>query len=146
VKPAPLIVTFFVGLAIAGTDPASANDSPAAGNASTNHVFELPKSAGNGEGKEVSVLLDEHHLKLATVVLRGGSVLPSHRARVPATILVLDGEGVIHLGNEAVPVSRGTLVALAANEEHDVVPAPGSEMILLVHYLRVADGGPDHSD
>ena len=142
---APLVGLAIVGLAIAGSSSANASDGPAAGEASANHVFELPQRAGSGEGKQVSVLLDARHLKLATVVLRNGSVLPSHRARVPATILVLEGEGVIHLGKEAVPVSRGTLVALAANQEHDVVPKPGSEMILLVHYLRVADG-PDHSD
>lgn len=144
-KSVPLIMASLVGLAIAGIGSANATDRPAAGDPPTNHVFELPQSAGNGEGKEVSVLLDTPQLKLATVVLRGGSVLPSHRARVPATILVLEGDGVIHLGKQAVPVSRGTLVALAANEEHDVVPRPGSEMILLVHYLRAADG-PDHSN
>jgi quercetin dioxygenase-like cupin family protein len=144
-KPAPLFVACLVGLAIAGTGSASASDSRAASDPLANHVFALPQSAGNGEGKEVSVLLDTRHLKLATVVLRGGSALPSHRAHVPTTILVLEGEGIIHLGNEAVTVSRGTLVALAGNEDHDVVPRPDSDMILLVHYLRMADE-PDHSD
>lgn len=145
-KPTSLIMASVVGLTIAGTGPARASDSSAAGTRSTNHVYELPLSAGDGQGKEVEVLLDERHLKLATVVLRGGSALPSHRAPVPTTILVLDGEGVIHLGKEAVPVSRGTLVALDADEDHDVVPRPGSEMILLVHYLRNTSGAPKHSD
>jgi quercetin dioxygenase-like cupin family protein len=101
-------------------------------------VFELPQSIGAGEGKEVSVLLDESHLKLATVVLRHGTTLPAHSTPVPATILVLEGKGVIHVGSEAVPVSKGTLLTLAAGEEHDVVPAPDTNMLLLVHYLRSA--------
>jgi len=75
-KFVPLILASLVGLAIAGARPANAGDTPAAGDPSTNHVFEIPQSTGNGEGQEVSVLLDAAHLKLATVVLRRGSVLP----------------------------------------------------------------------
>ena len=105
-------------------------------------VFELPQSSGGGEGKEVTVLLDEGHLKLATVALRGGTRLPTHSTPVPATILVLEGVGVIHVGSEAVPVAKGTIVSLAAGVEHDVVPASGSDMLLLVHYVRGAPGSP----
>jgi quercetin dioxygenase-like cupin family protein len=145
-KPVRLILAPLVALFIAGSSSADANDTSAPVAPSTHHVFEIPQSIGNGEGREVSVLLDARHLKLATVVLRDGSILPSHRAEVPATILVLAGEGVIHVGNEAVPLSRGTLVALAANEEHDVAPRPGGDMVLLVHYLRAAGGEPNRSD
>ncbi len=142
-KPVRLIFAPLVALAIAGTHSANADGASAPAVPSTRHVFEIPQSIGNGEGREVSVLLDARHLKLATVVLRDGSILPSHRAKVPATILVLAGDGVLHVGGEVVPLSRGTLVALAANEEHDVEPRPGGDMILLVHYLRAAGGEPN---
>ncbi len=145
-KPARFILVTLFALTIVGTNSANANGTSAPVAPSTHRVFEIPQSIGSGEGREVSVLLDAQHLKLATVVLRDGSILPPHRAKVPATILVVAGEGVIHLGKEAVPLSRGTLVALAANEEHDVVPRPGGDMILLVHYLRAAGAGPNRSD
>ena len=104
----------------------------------TTQVFELPKLVGDGPGREVSVQLDEGHLKLATITLRKGTVLDAHSAPVPATILVLEGEGVMNIGGKSIPASRGTLVSLPAGEEHDVVPRPGSDMLLLVHYLRGA--------
>jgi quercetin dioxygenase-like cupin family protein len=107
---------------------------------SGNQVFELPQSIGSGPGKEVSVLQDDSHLKLATLTLREGTPLTPHSAPVPATILVLEGEGVVHLGGEAVSVSKGTLLSLAGGEEHDVVPEPATDMLLLVHYLRGASG------
>ena len=77
---------------------------------------------------------------VATVALRGGTALPAHSAPVPTTIQVLEGQGVVHIAGEAVTVAKGTIVALVAGAEHDVVPAPGSDMFLLVHYLRSAVG------
>jgi quercetin dioxygenase-like cupin family protein len=137
------LVLTLAGLVLAGLGSANASDSPRPDDSRTNQVFQLPADAGDGGGKQVSVLLDAPYLKLATVILRNGTALPSHRTPVPATILVLAGAGVVHIGNEALPVSRGTLVAVARNVEHDVVPKPGSEMILLVHYLRASEALPE---
>ena len=117
---------------------ASAQSPTGEGPGRVSQALELPRSIGAGDGKEVSVLLDESHVKLATITLRRGTVLPTHSTPVPATIQVLEGEGVIHVGSEAVAVSQGMIVFLAAGEQHDVVPAPGSDMLLLVHYLRCA--------
>lgn len=103
-----------------------------------NHTLELPRSAGGGDDKEVSVLLDERHLKLVTIALRKGTSLPPHSAPVPVTIQVLEGEGVIHVGGKPVPVVPGSLVSLVAGEEHDVVTNDGGDMLLLVHYVRGA--------
>ena len=118
-KLASLIAVTLVALATAGLNSAGASESPAADDSKLGHVFQLPANAGDGGGKEVSVMLDARHLKLATVILRNGTALPSHRTAVPATVLVLEGEGIIHIGDEAVPVSRGTLVTVARNEEHE---------------------------
>lgn len=103
---------------------------------SANHTLELPLTAGNGKDKEVSVLLDDHHLKLVTIALRNGASLTPHCADVPVTIHVLDGKGTIHVGAKPVSVSRGSMVVLLAGEEHDVVAGTGGDMLLLVHYLR----------
>lgn len=113
----------------------TAHDSRPMASPSTRSIV-LPRSAGSGEGKEVSVLLDERHLKIATIALRDGTPLPPHTAPVPVTIQVLEGEGVIHAGGQPMTVTRGSLVSLVANEEHDVIPKPGGDMLLLVHYLR----------
>ena len=110
-----------------------------------NRLFELPRALGAGDDKEVSVLLDASQLKLAVVTLRRGTALPPHSTPVPATVQVLEGEGLIHVGGESMAVTQGSLVLLAAGAEHDVVPTPGSDMILLVHYLRGAPGtAPAH--
>lgn len=103
-----------------------------------NQTIELPRVAGDDVGKEVSVLIDEPHLKLATIALRNGTPLPPHSAPVPITIQVLEGEGVIHVGGEPVSLARGSIVSLVPGELHDVVTREGSDMLLLVHYLRGA--------
>ncbi len=89
-------------------------------------VFELPQEVGYGPGKEVSVLLDESHLKLAVLTLRQGTALPPHSVPVPTTIQVLEGEGIIHIDSEQIPVSKGSLVSLRAGAEHDVL---GNQLI-----------------
>ncbi len=131
---------FAAAILLAGTafssPAAEAPETPEVSSAS--RVLEVPLSAGSGDGKEVSVLLDESQLKLATIALRNGTVLGTHSAPVPATILVLEGTGVIHVGGEPMAVSKGTLVSLAAGEEHDVVPEGKDDMLVLVHYLRGA--------
>lgn len=123
--------------------PADGEENQASG---ASVVIRLPREAGDGPGREVSVLVDERHLKLALVTLREGTPLPAHSVPEPTTIQVLHGEGVIHIGDEAVQVSEGSLVTLAASTAHDVVPGPGGDMLLLVHYLRGGSGAPMPSD
>ena len=123
-----------VGLAGCASTDATPESLPMA--APSTRSLELPLSAGSGDDLEASVLIDERHLKLATITLRAGTPLPPHTAPVPVTIQVLEGEGVIHTSGKPVTVTRGSLVSLVANEDHDVIPKPGVDMLLLVHYLR----------
>lgn len=113
--------------------------------AAQHEVIQLATPEGSGDGKEVTVLVDQDHLKLATIVLRKGTALPTHSTPVPATIQVLEGEGVIHVAGKPESVSTGSIVLLAAGQEHDVVPKSGTSMHLLVHYLRNAPDG-NHAD
>lgn len=101
-------------------------------------VIELWREAGEGPGKEATVLLDEDHLKLVVLTLRQGTVLPVHSAPVPTTIQVLQGAGVIHIDGKPIRVTEGVLLPLRAGTDHDVLPAEVSDMVLLVHYLRGA--------
>lgn len=101
-----------------------------------NPVIELWREAGDGPGKETTVLLDEDHLKLVVLTLRQGTVLPAHSAPVPTTIQVLQGAGVIHIDGNPIRVTEGVLLPLRAGADHDVLPDEGTDMVLLVHYLR----------
>ncbi|MBZ0112481.1 MAG: cupin domain-containing protein [Thermoanaerobaculia bacterium] len=109
-------------------------------------LVELPRGIDPGEPREVSVLLDEDHLKLVTITLRGGAELAAHSAPAATTIQVLQGRGVVHVGGQARDVSEGTIITLPAGLEHDVVPAPESDMLLLVHYLRCAPTSASQDD
>ncbi len=117
------------------------------GHDAANHqMLQLPDMAGDGDAKEVNVMMDEAYLKLATITLRRGTVLPAHSAPVAATIQVLEGNGIIHVAGEAVTVTDGSIVVLTAGQEHDVVPEKDSDMLLLVHYLRSTEGGGEAED
>ena len=129
-----LVALLFVGGAVALIEGTSAH----AGTRSAAELFELPTDAGHGEAKEVEVLVDETHLKLATITLRDGESLPTHSTPVPATIQVVSGEGVITVEGEPMRVSAGSVVVLAPEAEHDVVPIDGANMVLVVHYLKSA--------
>lgn len=102
----------------------------------THHVAVLPARIDAGDDKQVDVWLDEGPLRLVTIVLRNGTSLPPHTAPFPVTIHVLEGRGVIHLGAESVNVERGSILLLPAEAQHDVVPAPNTDMRVLVHYMR----------
>ena len=96
--------------------------------------------------KELLVHIVDRGLDPGALDLPVGTALPPHAAPVPTTIQVLEGDGILHVEGEAVPLSKGTLVTLLAGVEHDVELAPGSGMLLLVHYLRGgADDGAEHS-
>lgn len=102
---------------------------------------ELPMTAGMGEPREVRVLVDEPALKLVSIVLRGGTVLPTHRSEVSVTIVALYGSGVVLTGDEHVGVERLRLdpthaVFLSPNVPHAVEPDAGTDLVLLVHHLR----------
>lgn len=135
-----VLTALFLAAMLAPHEPAVAQEGEATVRQDTlpNPVIELPREAGEGPGKEVTVLLDESHLKLAVLTLRQGTVLPAHSAPVPTTIQVLQGSGVIHINGEPIRVAEGVLLPLPAGADHDVRPDEDSDMVLLVHYLRGA--------
>lgn len=98
-------------------------------------TVELPGRPGPGAPKEVRVLIDSPAVKLATIVLRAGTVLPTHHAQVPVTITALEGGGVVVAGGERLRVDSTHAVALEANVAHSVEPDANSDLVLLVHHL-----------
>lgn len=98
-------------------------------------VVELPERSAGGEAREVRVLVDEPGLKLATITLRGGTALPTHRSPVPVTITALAGSGAVVVGEERLRLDAAHAVVLAPNVAHAVEPDSESELVLLVHHL-----------
>ncbi len=98
-------------------------------------IVELPATPGAGEPREVRVLVDEPALKLASIVLRGGTVLATHHSEVPVTIMALQGSGTVVAGAERLRLDATHAVVLAPNVPHAVEPDTGTDLVLLVHHL-----------
>ena len=98
-------------------------------------VVELPGTPSAGEPREVRVLVDEPALKLASIVLRVGTVLPTHHSAVPVTITALQGSGTVVAGSERMRLNPTHAVVLAPNVPHSVEPDTGTDLLLLVHHL-----------
>ena len=102
------------------------------------HAAQIPALDASGDDKEMTLLSKSDDLKLAAITLRRGTALPTHSTPSPATVLVLEGQGIIHVDGEPAKVKKGSVVMLEAGAPHDVVPAEGTDMQLLVHYLLSA--------
>ncbi|MCU0655264.1 MAG: hypothetical protein MUF64_08245 [Polyangiaceae bacterium] len=98
-------------------------------------VVEFPGTPGAGDPREVRVLVDEPALKLASIVLRGGTVLPTHHSGVPVTIMALRGSGTVVAGAERLRLDPTHAVVLAPNVPHAVEPDTGTDLVVLVHHL-----------
>lgn len=98
-------------------------------------AVELPGPPGTGQPREVRVLVDEPALKLASIVLRSGTVLPTHHSAVPVTIMALQGSGTVVAGSQRLRLDATHAVVLAPNVPHAVEPDSGTDLVLLVHHL-----------
>ncbi|MBK6518481.1 MAG: hypothetical protein IPM79_16850 [Polyangiaceae bacterium] len=121
-----------------------ATQSPAQHHAATlggpaSRVVELPGTSSEGEPRQVRVLVDEPALKLASIVLRDGTVLPVHHSGVPVTIMSLQGSGTVVAGTERLRLDPTHAVVLAPKVPHSVEPDPGTNLVLLVHHLGRAE-------
>lgn len=141
-----LLATVASALTLAGcasTPPAPSAPAPApAADVPRSRVIALPTAVGPGQPKEARVLMNEAPLKLATIILRGGTVMPDHAAPVPVTIFALAGAGVITVGDERLPVDAGHAVFLGPGVVHAVVPDPNTDLVLVVHHLGKGEEHP----
>lgn len=130
------IAPVVAGLALGGcaTQNAARPHAAAFGGPAARPV-DLPVARAPGPPREVRVLVDEQALKLAGIVLRDGTALPSHRSDVPVTIVALSGRGVVVVGAERLALDPAHAVALAAGVPHAVEPDAGGDLVLLVHHL-----------
>jgi len=120
----------------ATAQPAQAFEGPAA------RVVELPATAGAGQPREVHVLVDEPALKVVTITLRQGTVLPEHNSSVPVTIQALQGAGTVTAGSEQLRIDPAHAVVLAPKVPHAVTPDQGTDLVLLVQHAGRREAHP----
>lgn len=102
----------------------------------------LPAAGVAGPGKDISMILETPKVKLATITLRGGTVLGEHAAPMEVTIVTLSGGGDLVLGGgERLRLDPGHMVVLAPNTAHSVEPDGEGELILLIHHIK-SGGAP----
>ena len=149
-----LTATILTATGCAGRAPAAPTPSAATSAAATSaapavapaggpaaQTVALPGVPGPGDPREAKIVLDRPGAKVATIVLRGGTVLPTHEAPVAVTIVALSGTGTVVAGDQRLPLDGGHAVALAPGVPHAVEPTPGTDLVLLVHHLG---GGGEH--
>lgn len=130
-----LSATLF-GLSLAACASHSATPAPVVAlGGPASRVVELPGPPGPGEPRQVRVLVDEPALELATLILRGGTVLPTHHSEVAVTIVALQGSGTVVAGTERLRLDPTHAVVLAPKVPHAVEPDAGTDLVLLVHHL-----------
>lgn len=114
------------------------------------HAVALPVPPVAGAPKETKELLDTPFVKLVSITLRGGTVLPDHAAPVAVTLQALTGSAVVKYGEKQEKIGPGQLVLLGPNTVHSVVPDGKGDVVILVHFLKMAGGdgkheGPGHA-
>jgi quercetin dioxygenase-like cupin family protein len=132
-----LITTFaFAALSLGCATQSAAQHNAATLSGPPSRIVEFPTATSAGKPREIRVLVDEPALKLASIVLRGGTVLPTHHADVPVTIMALRGSGTVVAGSKRMRLDPAHAVVLAPNVPHAVEPDAGTDLVLLVHHLR----------
>lgn len=136
-KPSIFTATVAAGALSLGScaTPSAAHHHPAPLGGPASRVVELPGTPGVGPPRDVRVLVDEPALKLASIVLRSGTILPTHRSEVPVTIIALQGGGTVVAGAERLRLDPTHAVVLAPNVAHAVEPDAVTDLVLLVHHL-----------
>ncbi|MEZ4265800.1 MAG: AraC family ligand binding domain-containing protein [Myxococcota bacterium] len=108
--------------------------------AATTMEFALPAVSDSDKPLEAKVVVDAPAAKIATVVLRKGTLMPEHHSPVAATIVALSGSGTVVSGTQRLRIDAGHAVLLAPGAPHSVEPDPGTDLVLLVHHLGRAHG------
>lgn len=140
--PALVLAALALGGCATQSTATAAHHAPALGGPAA-RVVDFPSAVGPGQPREARVLVDEPALKLVTIVLRQGTLLPEHSAPIPVTIQALQGAGTVLVGTERLRIDPTHAVVLAASVSHAVQPDPGADLVLLVHHLgRGAESHP----
>jgi quercetin dioxygenase-like cupin family protein len=83
-------------------------------------------------GPAHKVLARQPGLTVGLMALRAGMRLPDHAAPGPLTIHVVRGSVTLRVGEDALALAAGSLVALPARQRHDVEAHQDSALLLTV--------------
>ena len=98
--------------------------------------FELPAWTNEGPPREVQILAEDRHVKVAAVALRRGTPLPTHAVAEPVSIQVVEGRGALTAGSSTSEVGPKSVVLLDPEVPHAMTPTGDDLVVLLVHYLK----------
>jgi quercetin dioxygenase-like cupin family protein len=76
------------------------------------------------------VVVENEHHKIVHFTFAPGQELSEHTASVPAVIQVLDGEGVVKLGDQSYEARPGMLFYLTAGLSHAVQATAETRLLL----------------
>lgn len=97
---------------------------------------------GEGPEREIQVLFADTRRKVVRVVLRQGAILADHATAVPVNIHCLQGEAILKVGEEAIPLREGVLVPLEPRVVHAVEAKPAVTILLTLFREPPARGEP----
>jgi quercetin dioxygenase-like cupin family protein len=99
-----------------------------------NNTIVLPNEIGPGKEREVQTLFADAWRRVVLIRLRDGALLADHSAKVPITIQILMGKGVLNVAGETYPLTPGVLVPVDAHVVHHVQADPA--LAILVTFFR----------
>jgi len=83
-------------------------------------VFDEPE-VQNPHGISARRLHDSEHGQVMHILLKPGERIPKHATPMDIVFFVLEGSGIVEIGNEQVIVSQDTLIEGPANAPHGLV-------------------------
>ena len=83
----------------------------------TRKIFET-ESFVNGHGVEARKFYQNEHLMMVHLNLKPGDVIAKHAAPLDVCFLVLEGKGIVEIGDESKEVEENTLIESPANCGH----------------------------
>lgn len=99
------------------------------------HSVTLPRPPAASARNTPEVLLETAHLKLVSIVVPNGGVLPAHSAPSQVSILALSGSGELIAAGQAQRIDAAHMIVLAPGLEHEVRAAKGADLVLLIHHV-----------
>ena len=119
-------------------EPRAHDRGASAASAGPARSLDIPAADPAGPDLQTHLLLDSAAVKLMSIRLRAGAILPEHASDLPVLIEAVAGAGAVAIGDRRLPIDASRVVSLAPAVRHAVTADAGSELVLLVHHLRGA--------
>jgi quercetin dioxygenase-like cupin family protein len=105
------------------------------------HAVTLPAAAPAGASTEPNVLLETAHLKLVSIRVPKGGVLPAHSAQTQVSVQALSGAGEVKIGDTLMRIDAAHMVVLAPGITHEVRASAERDLVLLIHHVGAGPRG-----